>query len=204
MLSEKEKMLRGLAHQPYSDELVSMRLRAKELLHDFNILTRPSNKEEKVRLILELFGQADETVHINSPFCCDYGANIRVGKNFLANYHCTILDNAPVTIGDDVMFAPNVSLYTVGHPLDADLRLAGWEQAKPITIGNNVWVGGNVVILGGVTIGDNAVIASGSVVTKNIPANSLAIGSPCRVARQITSADRESYLRNYMPQQEHV
>ena len=79
MLSEKEKMLRGLAHQPYSDELVSMRLRAKELLHDFNILTRPSNKEEKVRLILELFGQADETVHINSPFCCDYGANIRVG-----------------------------------------------------------------------------------------------------------------------------
>ena len=107
-----------------------------------------------MRLILELFGKADETVHINSPFCCDYGANIRVGKNFFANYHCTILDNAPVTIGDDVMFAPNVSLYTVGHPLDADLRLA--------------------------------------------------MGSPCRVVRQITSADRESYLHNYMPQQEHV
>lgn len=154
MLSEKDKMLQGLAHQAYSDELVAMRLRAKELLYDFNVATRPSNNAEKVRLILELFGQADETVHINSPFCCDYGANIRVGKNFFANYHCTILDNAPVTIGDDVMFASNVSLYTVGHPLDADLRLT--------------------------------------------------MGSPCRVVRQITSADRESYLRNYMPHQEYV
>ena len=199
MLSEKEKMLRGLAHQPNSDELVSMRLRAKELLHDFNILTRPSNKEEKVRLILALFGQADESTHINAPFYCDYGSNIKVGKNFFANYHCTILDNAPVTIGNDVMFAPNVSLYTVGHPIDSELRLAGWEQARPITIGNNVWLGGNVIVLGGVTIGDNVVIASGSVVTKDVPANSLAMGSPCRMVRQINADDRENYLRTYFP-----
>ncbi|WP_230621863.1 sugar O-acetyltransferase [Aggregatibacter sp. Marseille-P9115] len=199
MLSEKEKMLRGLAHQPNSDELVSMRLRAKELLHDFNIPTRPSNKEEKVRLILALFGQADESTHINAPFYCDYGSNIKVGKNFFANYHCTILDNAPVTIGNDVMFAPNVSLYTVGHPIDPELRLAGWEQARPITIGNNVWLGGNVIVLGGVTIGDNVVIASGSVVTKDVPANSLAMGSPCRMVRQINADDRENYLRTYFP-----
>ena len=199
MLSEKEKMLRGLAHQPNSDELVSMRLRAKELLHDFNILTRPSNKEEKVRLILALFGQADESTHINAPFYCDYGSNIKVGKNFFANYHCTILDNAPVTIGNDAMFAPNVSLYTVGHPINSELRLAGWEQARPITIGNNVWLGGNVIVLGGVTIGDNAVIASGSVVTKDVPANSLAMGSPCRMVRQINADDRENYLRTYFP-----
>ncbi|WP_109128990.1 sugar O-acetyltransferase [Aggregatibacter segnis] len=199
MLSEKEKMLRGLAHQPYSNELVSMRLRAKELLHDFNILTRPGNKEEKVRLILALFGQADESTHINAPFYCDYGSNIKVGKNFFANYHCTILDNAPVTIGDNVMFAPSVSLYTVGHPIDPELRLAGWEQARPITIGNNVWLGGNVIVLGGVTIGDNAVIASGSVVTKDVPANSLAMGSPCRVVRQINADDRENYLHTYFP-----
>ncbi|MBN6067543.1 sugar O-acetyltransferase [Aggregatibacter actinomycetemcomitans] len=200
MLSEKEKMLRGLAHQPYTDELVAMRLRAKELLYQFNILTRPSNKAEKVRLILALFGKADVTTHVNAPFYCDYGSNIKVGKNFFANYHCTILDNAPVTIGDDVMFAPNVSLYTVGHPLDPELRLAGWEQALPITIGNNVWLGGNVVVLGGVTIGDNVVIAAGSVVTKDIPANTVAVGSPCRVVRQVNVADRENYLRTYRPQ----
>ena len=102
------------------------------------------------------------------------------------------------------MFGPHVSLVTPGHPTDAETRNAGPEFGKPITIGNNVWVGGNVVILGGVTIGDNAVIASGSVVTKNIPTNSLAMGTPCRVVRQITSADRDSYLHNYMPQQEHV
>ena len=200
MLSEKEKMLRGLAHQPYTDELVAMRLRAKELLYQFNILTRPSNKAEKVRLILALFGEADPTTHVNAPFYCDYGSNIKVGKNFFANYHCTILDNAPVTIGNDVMFAPNVSLYTVGHPLDPELRLAGWEQALPITIGNNVWLGGNVVVLGGVTIGDNVVIAGGSVVTKDIPANTVAVGSPCRVVRQVNVADRENYLRTYRPQ----
>ncbi|EHK91550.1 sugar O-acetyltransferase [Aggregatibacter actinomycetemcomitans] len=200
MLSEKEKMLCGLAHQPYTEELVAMRLRAKELLYEFNILTRPSDKAEKVRLILELFGKADATTHVNAPFYCDYGSNIKVGKNFFANYHCTILDNAPVTIGDDVMFAPNVSLYTVGHPVDPELRLAGWEQALPITIGNNVWLGGNVVVLGGVTIGDNAVIAAGSVVTKDIPANTVAVGSPCRVVRQVNAADRENYLRTYQPQ----
>lgn len=199
MLSEKDKMCQSLAHQPYTEELMAMRLRAKELLYDFNILTRPSNKAEKVRLILALFGEADETTHVNAPFYCDYGSNIKVGKNFFANYHCTILDNAPVTIGNDVMFAPNVSLYTVGHPLDPELRLAGWEQALPITIGNNVWLGGNVVVLGGVTIGDNAVIAAGSVVTKDIPANSIAIGSPCRAVRQINAADREHYLRTYLP-----
>ncbi|KYK76310.1 sugar O-acetyltransferase [Aggregatibacter actinomycetemcomitans] len=200
MVSEKEKMLRGLAHQPYTDELVAMRLRAKELLYQFNILTRPSDKAEKVRLILALFGKADATTHVNAPFYCDYGSNIKVGKNFFANYHCTILDNAPVTIGDDVMFAPNVSLYAVGHPLDPELRLAGWEQALPITIGNNVWLGGNVVVLGGVTIGDNVVIAAGSLVTKDIPANTVAVGSPCRVVRQVNVADRENYLRTYRPQ----
>lgn len=121
-----------------------------------------------------------------------------MGENFFANYNCTILDSGGVTIGNHVMFAPNVSLYTVNHPLDPELRKDGWEQARPIVIGNNVWVGGNVVILSGVTIGDNTVIGAGSVVTKDIPANSLALGNPCKVVRNITEQDRENYYRTFM------
>lgn len=197
MVTEKEKMLAGLAHLPMEKNLSALRLRIKELLFDFNML-RPSNKLGKESLLREILGKAGKNVHINSPFHCDYGCNIEVGDNFFANYHCVILDNGGVKIGNDVMFAPNVSLYTVGHPLDAELRNQGWEQAKPIIIGNNVWIGGNVVILPGVVIGDNVVIGAGSVVTKDIPANSLALGNPCKVLRQITAADREYYQQTFM------
>lgn len=196
-LSHKEKMLAGLAHLPEAPELKTMRLKCKDLLFEYNYLTRPSQKEEKARLICEIIGKYGSVPHINSPFTCDYGELIEVGKNFFANYHCVILDNGGVKIGDNVMFAPNVSLYTVGHPLDAELRNQAWEQAKPIVIGNNVWVGGNVVILGGVTIGDNAVIGAGSVVTKDIPANSLAVGNPCLVLREINEQDRLNYQQRY-------
>ncbi len=198
MLSDKEKMLSGLAHQPYSAELREMRLQTKELLFEYNVVTRPSDKAEKERLILRLFGKATDTPQVVAPFYCDYGRFIEVGRNFFANYNCTILDNGGVKIGDNVMFAPNVSLYTVGHPLDPQLRNAGWEQAKPIVIGDNVWVGGNVVILGGVTIGDNVVIGAGSVVTKDIPPNSLAVGNPCKVLREINAQDRDYYQRTFI------
>ena len=150
-------------------------------------------------MILEIFGETGNTPHVNAPFYCDYGCFIKVGKNFFADYHCTILDNGGVEIGDNVMFAPNVSLYTVGHPLDSALRQQAWEQAQPIKIGNDVWLGGNVVVLPGVTIGDNVVVGAGAVVTKDIPANSLAAGNPCRVLREITEKDREHYLKTYMP-----
>lgn len=199
MLSEKEKMLAGFAHQPYDEELKNLRLANKERLFEFNTQTRPSDKEKKERLILEIFGETGNTPHVNAPFYCDYGCFIKVGKNFFANYHCTILDNGGVEIGDNVMFAPNVSLYTVGHPLDSALRQQAWEQAQPIKIGNDVWLGGNVVVLPGVTIGDNVVVGAGAVVTKDIPANSLAAGNPCRVLREITEKDREHYLKTYMP-----
>lgn len=197
MLSEKDKMLAGLAHQPYEQELKELRLKNKALLYEYNILTHPSDHAAKARLILSIFGKAANTPHVNTPFYCDYGKYIEVGENFFANYNCTILDNGGVKIGDNVMFAPNVSLYTVGHPLHPELRLAGWEQAKPILIGNNVWVGGNAIILGGVTIGDNVVIGAGSVVSKDIPANSLAVGNPCRVIREITEQDREHYQQTF-------
>lgn len=198
-LSEKEKMLSGLVHQPFSAELKQLRLQNKERLFELNTQTRPSDINKKNRLLLEIFGKVGNQPNIVTPFYCDYGCFIEVGKNFFANYNCTILDNGGVKIGDNVLFAPNVSLYTVGHPLDPELRNQEWEQARPITIGNNVWLGGNVVILPGVKIGDNVVVGAGSVVNKNIPPNSIVVGNPAKVLRQITQQDREDYLKTYLP-----
>lgn len=197
MHSDKEKMLAGLAHQPFSSELSQLRQENKARLYEYNILTHPTDHHKKAELIRTILGKMGNIPNIVVPFYCDYGCFIEVGENFFANYHCTILDSGGVKIGNNVLFAPNVSLYTVGHPLHHELRNQEWEQASPIVIGNNVWLGGNVVVLGGVTIGDNAVVGAGSVVTKNIPSNSLAVGNPCRVLREITEQDREDYIRTY-------
>ena len=194
MMSEIEKMLAGLPHKPNDPALNAERDRAKELLHDYNVVTRPSDMAERDRIIRELLGKAGKNVFVTQPFYCDYGTYIEVGDHFYTNFNCTILDAGGVKIGDNVLLAPNVGLYTVGHPLDADLRNEGWEDAQPIVIGNNVWIGAQSIVLGGVTIGDNSVIAAGSVVTKNIPANTLAMGSPCRAVREIGADFRERYL----------
>lgn len=130
------------------------------------------------------------------PFYCDYGFHIEVGDNFFANYNCTILDVGKVEIGDNVMLAPNVAIYTAGHPLHPVSRNSGYEYGIPVKIGNNVWIGGNVVITPGVTIGDNVVIGAGSVVTKDIPSNVIAIGSPCSVLREITEEDKKYYYKD--------
>lgn len=127
---------------------------------------------------------------INPPFYCDYGTHIEVGKNFFANYNCTILDVAKVKIGDNCMLAPNVAIYTAGHPLHPDTRNSGYEYGKEVTIGDNCWIGGNSVICPGVHIGNDVVIGAGSVVTRDIPDGSIAAGSPCRVIRRITEDDR--------------
>ena len=133
---------------------------------------------------------------MESPFYCDYGSNIEVGENFYANFNCTILDVAKVVIGKNVMFAPNVSIYTAGHPIHPDSRNSGYEYGIGVTIGNNVWVGGNATINPGVHIGDNVVIGAGSVVTKDIEANSIAVGNPCKVLRKITEEDKKYYYKN--------
>lgn len=198
MLSNKQKMLSGLAHQPYDTELAQLRLENKKRLFRYNTQICPSEKEQRVELIKKILGKYKGEPHINAPFFCDYGCFIEVGDNFFANYNCTMLDSGGITFGDNVMLAPNVSLYTVGHPLDADLRSQSWEQAQPIIIGNNVWIGGNAIILGGVTIGDNSVIGAGSVVNRDIPANSLVVGNPAKVIRQINEQDRINYLKKYM------
>lgn len=191
-LSEKEKMAAKLPHFPYDPELIRLRQQAKQMLFQLNYQLAPADSQRKL-LLERLLGKCGDNLHINSPFFCDYGFNIEVGDNFFANHQCTILDSGKVSIGDNVMFAPNVSLYTVGHPLHYQQRNQGYEQAKAIIIKDNVWIGSSCVILGGVTIGENSVIGAGSVVTKSIPANSLAFGNPCRVIREINDQDRKQY-----------
>ena len=194
MQSEKEKMLSGKPYKSFGEELLRERQLAKELIFDFNAL-RPAEIDKRNDITKKLFGKTGKTFFIEPPFRCDYGYNIEVGENFYANYNCIILDCAKVIIGDNVLFAPNVSLYTAGHPIHCEIRNQEIEYAFPITIGNNVWVGGNVVINPGITIGDNSVIGAGSVVTKNIPANVIAVGNPCKVLRQITGEDKLYYFK---------
>lgn len=182
-MTEKEKSRLGLLYDANADkELLADRLKAKEILYDYNRL-RPSEEAERTRLLRRLLGHTGRQLLIEPPFACDYGYNIEVGENFYANVNLVILDGAKVTIGDNAFIAPNVGIYTAGHPLDAARRNQGLEYAYPVAIGHNAWIGAGVIILPGVTIGDNVVVGAGSIVTKDIPSNSLAVGNPCRVIR---------------------
>lgn len=183
MRSEKEKMLAGDFYNAGDEELCKERAHARDLTFEFNY-TKPSERQKRQELLKQLIA-AKGSFYIEAPFNCDYGYNIEVGENFYANFGCTILDVNKVRIGDNVLLAPNVQIYTATHPIDPAERLAGKEYAKPITIGNNVWIGGGSIICPGVRIGDNSVIGAGSVVTKDIPDNVVAAGNPCRVIRSI-------------------
>ncbi|WOG27346.1 sugar O-acetyltransferase [Endozoicomonas sp. 8E] len=186
-MTEKEKMLAGLDYIAFDSELTKDRLEAKKLCHRFNQVS-PDDKTQQAEVLNELLGTLSEA-WIEPFFYCDYGYNIHLGENFYANHHCTILDGAKVTIGNDVLFGPSVTISTAGHPLDSVTRNTGLEFCKPITIGNNVWLGANVSVNPGVTIGDNSVIGAGSVVTRDIPANSVAVGAPCRVIKSVMSKE---------------
>lgn len=146
-------------------------------------------------IMKKILGKSGKNCFINQPFHCDYGSHISVGDNFYANYNCVILDVAKVEIGDNVFFAPNVAVYAAGHPVHPIARNSLYEYGIPVKIGNNVWVGGNTVILPGVTIGDNTVIGAGSVVTRNIPSNVIAAGNPCQIIREITDDDKYYYFK---------
>lgn len=178
-----------------SDESVmQQQVKARQLTQKLNTMDR-SDFEGLQKVVKELLGKS-ENAWINPPFYCDYGFNIEIGKDFFANYNCTILDVAKVIIGDNVYFAPNVAVYTAGHPIHPVMRESGYEYGIGITIGDNVWVGGNSVILPGVHIGSNSVIAAGSVVTKDVPEWSVVGGNPCRVIRKITEDDRNYYFKD--------
>jgi maltose O-acetyltransferase len=194
-MNHKDRMLAGLPYKAWLDGLSEERMENKKKIYEYNLL-RPEEEEKIDQLIRGILGKTGENVHIEQPFHCDYGKNIEVGKFFYANYNCVILDVGKVIIGDYVMFAPNVSIYTAGHPIHPDSRNSGYEYGIPITIGDNVWIGGNVVINPGVTIGNNVVIGAGSIVTKNIPDNVIAVGNPCKVVREITEDDRKYYFKD--------
>lgn len=181
---------------PYiSDEaIMKQQMPARILTQKLNTVDR-SDFEEIKRLVKELFGKSDGAF-VNPPFYCDYGFNIEVGKNFFANYNCMILDVAKVTIGDNCQMAPNVAIYTAGHPVHPDSRNSGYEYGISVSIGDNCWIGGNSVICPGVHIGSNVVIGAGSVVTKDIPDWSIAAGNPCKVIRKVTDADRKHYYKD--------
>ena len=177
-----------------SDEHVMEQMsECRRILQKFNFMDR-SDYAGLQQTVQELLGRSEEA-WINPPFYCDYGSHIEVGKNFFANYNCTIIDVARVTIGDNCQMAPNVSIYTAGHPLHPVSRNSRYEYGMPVSIGDNCWIGGNTVIVPGVTIGDNCVIGAGSVVTKDIPDWSLAAGNPARVIRRITEEDKQYYFR---------
>jgi len=193
-MTEKEKMLAGMLYT-VNDELRRELLNAKRITRRYNATTE-EEADVRRRLLGELFAKVGENIYIEPPFRCDYGGNITIGENFYANYDCIILDVGRVTIGRDVKFGPRVCVYTAGHPIDAAMRRALLEYGKPITIGDDVWVGGNTVINPGVTIGSNVVIGSGSVVTKDIPDNVVAVGNPCKILRPITEEDGKCWERD--------
>lgn len=190
-MTEKEKARLGLLYDAnYDEELLAERRRCKELCFQFNQLS-PLKELEQKEIIGKLFGKTKENFCVTAPFYCDYGYNIEIGENFYSNHNLVILDGAKVEIGDNVFIAPNCCITTAGHPINIDERNRELEYAYPIKIGNNVWIGAGVNILPGVIIGDNVTIGAGSVVNKSIPANSIAVGNPCKVIKTILDKTKD-------------
>ncbi|WP_068268453.1 sugar O-acetyltransferase [Caviibacter abscessus] len=186
-MTEKEKAEKGLLYDAnYDIELKEHRHKCKDLCMEYNN-TKTSDEKRQKELIKSIVGKTGENFKIEPSFWCDYGYNIELGENFYSNHNLVILDCAKVSFGANCFIAPNCSFYTASHPIEVELRNKGLETAKPITVGNNVWIGGNVVVLPGVSIGDNTVIGAGSVVTRDIPSNVVAVGNPCKVIKTVKS-----------------
>ena len=183
-MTQKERMILGLEYDAVDKDLAEDRKNAKELCYDINH-TRPSQLEQRKEYIKKLIGCTGENCYIEPPFYCDYGYNISLGENFYCNHNLVVLDCAEVKIGKNAFIAPNVGLYTASHPIEPEKRNTFLENAQPIIIGDNVWIGGGVTVLPGVTIGDNVVIGGGSVVVKDIPSNVVAVGNPCKVVKEL-------------------
>lgn len=183
-MTEKEKLQAGELYNGNDKELVTDRISAKKLCEEYNAVTY-NDFQKRDRLLNRLLAFKGENTWIEPNFFCDYGYNIIMGDNFYSNHNLVILDCAEVIFGDNVFIGPNCGFYTAGHPLDYKARNYGLEYAKPIKVGNNVWIGGSVCVMPGVTIGDNVVIGGGSVVTKDIPSGVVAVGNPCKPVKEI-------------------
>ena len=192
-MTEREKAQQGYLYDAnYDKEIVEERTRCADLCYEFN-LCRPSDTAKQQELLNRMLGSIKGNPVITAPFYCDYGFNITIGENFYTNHNVTILDGAKVTFGDNVFIAPNCVFSTAGHPIDSEQRAKGLEIARPITVGNNVWIGANVSVLPGVTIGSSSIIGAGRVVNKDIPEGVIAAGNPCKVIRKITEEDKKKY-----------
>lgn len=184
MKTEREKMLAGELYNPLDGELSEARAKARLLFRALNRLDE-GQADEKARILKELLPGAGKDLWLEPPFYCDYGSHIKMGDKVFINFNCVILDVAGVTIGSRTMLGPNVQIYAASHPLDYRVRASGLENGKEVYIGQDVWIGGNVVICPGVNIGDRSVIGAGSVVTKDIPSDVMAAGNPCKVIRRL-------------------
>ena len=199
-MTEKQKMLMGVIYNADDASLIGERNHAKSLIQQYNE-SRQEDRDHRKYLMGQIFGMLGENVHLEAPIYLDYGYRTRIGSNFFSNFNLTILDGGGVEIGDHVFIGPNVGIYTANHPTDVRRREMGYEWALPVKIGNKVWIGGDVTILPGVTIGDNTVIAAGSVVTKDIPANVVAAGNPCKVIKEAEKGDRYGIINEKDRQQ---
>jgi len=195
-MTEWEKLQKGKIYNDFDEDLFQRRVKAKKLFKVYN-KTEDEEVEKRQQIMKELFQAVGKNVWIEPDFRCEFGKNILIGDNVYINFGCVILDCAKVTIGENTMFGPNIGLYAVNHSIDAGERIQGGCQGKPIHIGKNVWLGGDVKVVAGVSIGDNSVIGAGSVVTKDIPDNVVAVGNPCRVLRSITKKDKTGYKRHF-------
>lgn len=201
-MTELELMNAGELHHFDDKEINELTFRAQNLIEKYNAV--PANDDDaRTEILKELLGKMEGWCAIKPPFHCDYGKFIEIGEGSFLNYDCIILDACKVKIGSHVFIGPRTCIYSASHPIDASVRIAGYDISKPVNICDNVWLGGNVVVNPGVTIGEGSVIGSGSVITKNIPANVIAAGNPCRVIREITEEDktyweekRDNYLKS--------
>lgn len=194
-MSAKEKMQSQKVYFCNDNDLMVEQTQCLEKLYDFN-QTRPSEGEKREKLLKELLAEVGENCYIEPPLRANWGKYTHLGNNVYANFNLTLVDDTDIFIGDSVMIGPNVTIATAGHPIDPELRRKVAQYNIPVHIGSNVWIGAGAVILPGVTIGDNSVVGAGSIVTKDIPANVVAVGNPCRVLREINDRDKEYYYKD--------
>lgn len=193
-MTEWERLQQGLIYNDFDEDLFERRVAAKKLFKAYN-KTNDDEGELRNKILQQLFKQIGKNVWIEPDFKCEFGKNITIEDDVYINFGCIILDCAEVTIGSHTLFGPNIGLYPVNHSTDAQERINGGCYGKPIHIGKNVWLGGGVKVLAGVTIGDNTIIGTGSIVTKDIPSNVIAVGNPCKVIREITDKDKTEYSK---------
>lgn len=196
MQSLDDKLRSGELYSCIDPELQQRQQECLEVLYDYNH-SRPGETKRRVELLNKLLANMGENCYIEPPLHANWGCHTHLGNNIYANFNLTLVDDTDIYIGDSVMLGPNVVLATAGHPVDPELRRLVYQFNQPIHIGNNVWLGAGVIVLPGVTIGDNSVVGAGSVVTKDIPANVVAVGNPCRILREINEHDREYYWRDF-------